>query len=304
MQKIDFYYHHDEHFKKQLKTKKTIWISLISTLIFAFLELFGGIFSNSLSLVSDSFHMFSDVVALIISMIAVYYSEKKPTKKFTFGYLRVEILASFLNALALCVISLGILYESIIRFIHPINIDFKTMGIIAVIGLIINIIVTVILTMSLKSEENMNVKSALLHFTGDLLNSIGVIIASLLIYFTGNMVYDIIISFIISIIIFRGGVKILKESGRILMEAVPEGIDIEEMRENILKVDENIQDIHEFHLWSITEGKFSLSFHVLLKKYNGVNDYIIVKNISDILKEKYGIEHVNIQIENLEINEH
>ena len=88
------------------------------------------------------------------------------------------------------------------------------------------------------------------------------------------------------------------------METVPEGLEIEEIRENILKVDENIQDIHEFHLWSITEDKFSLSFHVLLKKYNGVNDYVIVKNISDMLKEKYGIEHVNIQIENLEINEH
>ena len=201
-------------------------------------------------------------------------------------------------------ISLGILYESIIRFIHPVNVDFKTMGTIAVIGLIINIVLTVILTISLKSEENMNVKSALLHFTGDILNSIGVIVASFLIHFTGNILYDIIISFIISIVIFIGGVKILKESGYILMETVPEGLEIEEIRENILKVDENIQDIHEFHLWSITEDKFSLSFHVLLKKYNGVNDYVIVKNISDMLKEKYGMEHINIQIENLEINEH
>ena len=89
-----------------------------------------------------------------------------------------------------------------------------------------------------------------------------------LIHFTGNILYDIIISFIISIVIFIGGVKILKESGYILMETVPEGLEIEEIRENILKVDENIQDIHEFHLWSITEDKFSLSFHVLLKKYN------------------------------------
>ena len=304
MDKIDFYYHHDEHFKKQLKSKKTIWISLILTLIFAFLELFGGIFSNSLSLVSDSFHMFSDVAALIISMVAIYYSEKNSTKRFTFGYLRFEILASFLNGLALCVISLGILYESILRFIHPVNVDFKTMGTIAVIGLIINIVLTVILTMSLRSEDNMNVKSALLHFTGDILNSIGVIVAALLINFTGNIVYDIIISFIISIVIFIGGVKILKESGYILMETVPEWLDIEDIRESILNLDDNIEDLHEFHLWSITEDKFSLSFHVLLKKYSGINDYVIVKNISDMLKEKYEIEHVNIQIENLEINEH
>ena len=248
--------------------------------------------------------MFSDVAALIISMVAIYYSEKKPTKRFTFGYLRFEILASFLNGLALCVISLGILYESILRFIHPVNVDFKTMGTIAVIGLIINIVLTIILTMSLKSEDNMNIKSALLHFTGDILNSIGVIVAALLIHFTGNILYDIIISFVISIIIFRGGVKILKESGYILMETVPEWLDIEDIRESILNLDDNIEDLHEFHLWSITEDKFSLSFHVLLKKYSGINDYVIVKNISDMLKEKYEIEHVNIQIENLEINEH
>ena len=178
------------------------------------------------------------------------------------------------------------------------------MGTIAVIGLIINIVLTVILTMSLRSEDNMNVKSALLHFTGDILNSIGVIVAALLINFTGNIVYDIIISFIISIVIFIGGVKILKESGYILMETVPEWLDIEDIRESILNLDDNIEDLHEFHLWSITEDKFSLSFHVLLKKYSGINDYVIVKNISDMLKEKYEIEHVNIQIENLEINEH
>ena len=88
------------------------------------------------------------------------------------------------------------------------------------------------------------------------------------------------------------------------METVPEWLDIEDIRESILNLDDNIEDLHEFHLWSITEDKFSLSFHVLLKKYSGINDYVIVKNISDMLKEKYEIEHVNIQIENLEINEH
>lgn len=303
MKNIEFDYHHAKHYKIQNQSKKTLWISLVLTAIFAMLELFGGLISGSLALVSDSFHMISDVIALVFSMIAIFYASKKPTQKYTYGYLRVEIIAAFLNGLALILIAFGIIYEAVKRVINPQNINFSLMITIAVIGLVINIVLTLVLMNSLKHEENLNIKSALWHFLGDLLNSVGVIITGILVKYTGLILLDPIISAVISIVIMMGGFKIIKKSLNILMEAVPEELDIAKIRDSILKID-NVKNVHEFHLWSISEGLYSLSFHVLLKEYNGINDYDIVKNISNILKEEYGIEHVTIQIEDPEINIH
>ncbi|WP_156300428.1 cation diffusion facilitator family transporter [Streptobacillus canis] len=303
MKNIEFDYHHAKHYKVQNQSKKTLWISLVLTAVFAMLELFGGLISGSLALVSDSFHMISDVIALVFSMVAIFYASKKPTQKYTYGYLRVEIIAAFLNGLALILIAFGIIYEAVKRVINPQNINFSLMITIAVIGLVINIVLTLVLMNSLKHEENLNIKSALWHFLGDLLNSVGVIITGILVKYTGLILLDPIISAVISIVIMMGGFKIIKKSLNILMEAVPEELDIAKIRDSILKID-NVKNVHEFHLWSISEGLYSLSFHVLLKEYNGINDYDIVKNISNILKEEYGIEHVTIQIEDPEINIH
>ncbi|WP_064609203.1 cation diffusion facilitator family transporter [Streptobacillus moniliformis] len=300
---IEFNYHHTKHYKIQNKSKKTLLISLLLTAIFAMLELFGGIISGSLALVSDSFHMISDVIALILSMIAIYYSTKKPTDKYTYGYLRVEIIAAFLNGLALVIIAVGIIYEAIKRVINPQDIDFNLMITVAIIGLIINIVLTLVLMNSLKHEDNLNIKSALWHFLGDLLNSVGVIITGILVKYTSVVLLDPIISSIISIVIMLGGIKIIRKSLNILMEAVPEKLDINKIKNSILDI-ENIENVHEFHMWSISEGLYSLSFHVILKEYNGVNDYKIIKNISNMLKEVYKIEHVTIQIENPEVNIH
>lgn len=303
MAHVHFDYHHSPHHKVQHQSKKTLWISLILTCVFAFLELLGGIFSGSLALISDSFHMFSDVVALLLSMVAIYYAAKKPNLKFTYGYVRFEIIAAFLNGLALMIIALGILYEGILRLINPVDIDFVLMITIAIIGLVINVVLTVILMRSLKEENNLNIKSALWHFLGDLLNSVGVIIAAVLIHWTGIIEIDAVVSLIVSVIIAAGGYKICKAAFYILMEAVPDELDSEAIHQTILGV-EGVQEIHEFHLWSVTEREYSLSFHVLLQSYENINDYEIIKQISEILRAKHHIEHVTIQIENPAINDH
>ena len=303
MEKIDFKYHHAKHYKYQSQSKKTLLTSILLTLFFALIELFGGIFSGSLALISDSFHMFSDVAALLFSVIAVFYSAKKPTKNFTYGYLRIEIIAAFVNGLALVIISVGIIIEAIKRLFKPEQIDFFTMFTIAVIGLLVNIVLMIVLMRSLKKENNLNVKSALWHFLGDTLNSVGVIIAAIILKLTNLVIFDTIISIVISIVIFTGGFKIIKESFFILMEAVPNNLDIEEIRNKILTIDK-IKDIHEFHLWSVSEELLSISFHILLTEYDGVNDYEIVNNVVNLLKKEYGIEHVTVQIENPKINPH
>lgn len=303
MKEINFDYHHAKHYKLQNQSKKTIWISLILTLFFAFLELFWWIFSKSLALISDSFHMFSDVFALVLSLVAIYYASKKPTKKFTYWFLRVEILAAFVNWLALLLIAIWICYEAIVRIFNPETIDFNTMIIIASIWLLVNIIFTIVLHRSLKEEENLNIKSALWHFLWDLINSVWVIVTALLVKFTWYVIFDAIISIIISIIIWIWWIKIVKSASMILLEATPENMETDKIRETILSV-ENIKEIHEFHLWSLSEWFESLTFHVILKKYDWVNDYKIISEITEVLKEKHWIEHVTIQIENPEINTH
>lgn len=294
-------YHHLPHVKEQSKSKKTLWITLFLTLFFTIVEIIGGIASNSLALLSDSAHMISDVLALGLSMLAIYLATREPDAKRTFGYLRFEIIASFLNGLALAIIAIGILVEGIHRFIQPQNIDFKLMLIISTIGLIVNLVLTLILSRSMKEEENLNVQSALWHFIGDLLSSIGVIISSVLIYFTGMYFFDPLISMVIAVIIFIGGAKIIRESFLILMESVPEKFDLDEIRSEISKI-EGVEDVHELHLWAISTEHYSLTAHVFI--HDNIQTFCVILAINEMLKEKYGITHATIQAEHASFHNH
>lgn len=295
------YFHHVEHRKFQNHSKFTLWLSLVITLIFTIVEFAGGIYANSLALLSDSFHMLSDVLALGLSMVAIYFASKPPTKNYTYGFLRLEIIVAFLNGLALIVISLGIMYEGVMRIIHPEPVESGVMVVIATLGLLVNIILTLILVRSLKKEDNINIQSALWHFMGDLLNSLGVIVAVVLIHFTGWEIIDPIISIIISLIIFNGGYKIIKNAWKVLMERVPEGYSSNEIIDHMKRI-EGVIDVHEFHLWSITTNQSSLSAHVVLSDKYIKSPYATINKVSDLLKNKYHLEHVTLQIENIELN--
>ena len=295
-------FHHRNHFKIQKKSKKTLYVTLFLTLFFALMELFGGLFSNSLSLVGDSFHMFSDVLALGASMVAIYFEAKKPTEKFTYGFLRLEVVVAFLNGIVLMLIAVGMIYESVIRFFNPREIDFGSMFFIALIGLIFNIVITWILFSSTKKENNINIKSAMLHFLGDLLNSVGVVISSIIIYFTNFIYIDIIMSVVISVIIFTGGYKISKEAFFILMEAVPSGINLSALRNELLNID-GIKNIHELHVWKNDNEEISFTAHILLDNYEKHNNYRIINEIKQKLAV-YDIFHMTVQIENTGINVH
>ena len=295
-------FHHRNHFKIQKKSKKTLYVTLFLTLFFALMELFGGLFSNSLSLVGDSFHMFSDVLALGASMVAIYFEAKKSTEKFTYGFLRLEVVVAFLNGIVLMLIAVGMIYESVIRFFNPREIDFGSMFFIALIGLIFNIVITWILFSSTKKENNINIKSAMLHFLGDLLNSVGVVISSIIIYFTNFIYIDIIMSVVISVIIFIGGYKISKEAFFILMEAVPSEINLNTLRNELLNID-GIKNIHELHVWKNDNEEISFTAHILLDNYEKHNNYRIINEIKEKLTV-YDIFHMTVQIENTGINVH
>ncbi|TVX87146.1 cation diffusion facilitator family transporter [Paenibacillus agilis] len=294
-------YHHLEHAKVQSSSLKTLWITLLLTLFFTIVEIVGGIMSRSLALLSDSAHMISDVIALGLSMTAIYMARRASNSRYTFGYLRFEIIASFLNGLALAIISIGIFIEGVRRFFNPVDIDFQLMLIISSIGLVVNIVLTIVLSRSMKEEENLNVQSALWHFIGDLLSSIGVIVSALLIYFTGMIWFDPFISIVIGCIIFLGGARIIRESYCILMEAVPDKFDLEQIRADIHEV-EGVEDVHEMHLWAISSDHYSLTAHVFVRE--NIQPYCVILAINETLKEKYNITHSTIQTEHADIHPH
>ncbi|MDN4595374.1 cation diffusion facilitator family transporter [Polycladomyces subterraneus] len=294
-------YHHLNHVKEQQSSKKTLWITLLLTLVFTVVEIVGGLLSNSLALLSDSAHMISDVLALGLSLTASYLATRHPNRKYTFGFLRFEIIASFLNGLALVVIAIGIFIEGIHRLIQPRDIHMQLMLMIAAVGLLVNIVLTIILSRSSKEEENLNIKSALWHFMGDLLSSVGIIASSVLIYFTGYSIFDPLISMIIGGIIFYGGAKIIRESFLILMEAVPDKFDLDSIRQEISKV-EGVKDVHELHLWAVSTDHYSLTAHVFIQE--DVQPFEVIQAINHILKEKYGIQHSTIQTEHPAIHDH
>lgn len=297
----EYDFHHLEHMKEQNRTQKTLWVTLLLTLFFTIVEIIGGLLSNSLALLSDSMHMISDVLALGLSMLALYLARRPPDKKYTFGYLRFEIIASFLNGLALGVIAVGIFIEGIKRFLHPEPIQFKLMLIIASIGLVVNVVLTLVLHRSMEDEENLNIQSALWHFIGDLLSSVGVIVSAILIYFTGLRFFDPLISMVIGFILFFGGFKIIRESYRILMESVPDKFDLDEIRRDIAVV-EGVEDVHETHLWAISTDHYSLTAHVFVDPR--IQPFCIILAVNEVLEKKYGITHSTIQMEHANIHPH
>lgn len=297
----DYDYHHLQHVKEQSRSKKTLWITLLLTLFFTIVEIIGGLMSNSLALLSDSAHMISDVIALGLSMAAIYLATRPPNARYTFGFLRFEIIASFLNGLALCVIAVGIFIEGIRRFIHPEEMDFSLMLTIACIGFVVNLVLTTVLSRSMKEEENLNVKSALWHFIGDLLSSAGVIIAAIVIYYTDWLFFDPLVSMVIGGIIFVGGARILKESTAILMESVPDKFDLDEIRAALATV-EGIEDVHEMHLWAISSDHYSLTAHVFVRA--DIQPFCIILAVNELLETRYGIKHSTIQMEHAQIMPH
>jgi len=303
MAKPDLYdFHHLRHMKEQSRSRTTLRITLALTIFFTLVEISGGLYTHSLALLSDSAHMVSDVLALGFSMFALYLATKPSNAKYTFGYLRFEIIASSLNGLALVVIALGIFIEGINRIVHPEPVLYlPVMLTIAIIGFLVNLTLTVVLSRSMKEERNLNVQSALWHFFGDLLSSVGVIISAVLIYTTGFVQADPLISLVIGGIIFFGGSKIIRESYLILMESVPEKFNLDTIRKDIAAV-EGVENVHEMHLWAISTDHFSLTAHVFIN--NKIQPFCIILAINETLKEKYGIVHSTIQMEEAHIHNH
>lgn len=282
--------------------KKALTISFVLIASFMIVEFVGGFLTNSLALLSDAGHMLSDAVALGLSLSALIFGERAATADKTFGYKRFEILAALLNGLILVLLSIYILKEAIDRLSNPTAVIGEGMMIISVIGLIINIIVAWILSRG-ASKENLNVKSAFMHVLGDLLGSVGAIIAALLILLFGWNIADPIASIIVSVLVLYSGWHILKEAVNILMEAKPSNINTDKLIDSIKEIDA-VVNIHDLHIWMITSDFPSLTAHLKVKE-DSDRDAILAE-VVNLIYQQTGIKHVTIQLEgrDLEIHTH
>lgn len=277
----------------RLSEGRKLVVSLIITLLFMFVEIFGGLITKSIALISDAFHMFTHAFTISLSLFAIIITRKPPCHHRTFGLYRAEILAAFVNGLTLLPISGLIIYYSIKRITNPAKILGLEMFVIAILGLFANIASIIILRKDYKN--NINIKSVFFHLIGDALSSIAVIFASMLIVFKKWFIADPIVSFGISLLIASWAFSVLKESGKILLEMAPKGLDIEKLGLELKENFPEIAGISSVHIWSITSDMVVFSAHLSIKGEN-LDQNEFIERVCGYLQARYPIIECTIQI--------
>ncbi|MET1030915.1 cation diffusion facilitator family transporter [Domibacillus tundrae] len=281
------HHHHGSNNKSALK-----WaFFLIAS--FMIVEVIGGILTNSLALMSDAGHMLSDAAALGLSYAAMTLGEKAASSKKTYGYKRFEILAAFINGITLIAISVYIFFEAYQRLMNPPEVVSTGMLVISTLGLVVNIAAAFILMRGDK-DENLNVRSAFLHVLGDLLGSVGAILAALLILFFGWNIADPIASIIVAVLIIISGYRVARDSVHILMEGAPSNIDSDNVKEKLLSLHE-VQSVHDLHIWSITSDFPAISCHLVVKESE--DEQMVLSKAKKMLHDEFELHHVTIQID-------
>lgn len=282
----------DQIFEYRDVARKRLIISLTITLSVMILEIVGGFIANSVALISDASHMFTHAFAISISLFAIYLANKPTCHHKTFGLYRAEVLSAFINGLFLLGIVGFIIYEAVMRFIYPVEIDSIYMFIVALIGLAVNIASIIILQGSQK--RNLNVKGVFYHMIGDAASSIGIVFISIVIFFTNWFFLDPIVSFLISGVIIYWAYGILKDSTRILLEMAPSGLDVHMIEEDLRGKYKEIKQIEHTHLWTITPQILVLTTHIQLE--SEINSDNFIQKVSEYLAEKYKITESTIQV--------
>ncbi|WP_214844729.1 cation diffusion facilitator family transporter [Exiguobacterium sp. s150] len=285
------HHEHDHHHHHTTNQRALFWAFLLIA-TFMIVEVVGGLWTNSLALLSDAGHMLSDAAALGLSFLAVRFGARQATPDRTFGYRRFEILAAFVNGLTLLVISIYIIIEAYKRLFAPPEIMSEGMLVIAVVGLIVNILAAWILMRG--ERDNLNVRSALLHVFGDLLGSVGAITAALLILIFGWTLADSIASLFVAVLILISGYRVTRDAVHILMEGAPHEVDVVAMQNELLRVD-GVNEIHDLHVWSITSNEYAVTCHVLIGETT--NDQTVLRDVTERIKHFGTFKRSTVQIE-------
>jgi cobalt-zinc-cadmium efflux system protein len=274
--------------------QKKLMLSLSITVLAMILEFVGGYLTNSMALLSDAGHMFTHAFALIIGLAAIFIARKPPCHHQTFGLYRAEVLAAFVNGLFLLAVVGIIIYEAILRLLHPIEVFGLEMLLIAIIGLVVNISSIIILRGA--HQKDLNIRGVFYHMFADAISSVGIVIAALVIMYTNWIFIDQIVSIGISVIIVFWAWGVLKDSTRILLETAPKGLNIDMISKDLKTNFPEIRDLHNIHLWSITPDMLVFSAHMQfeLSKLQRTQEESIAK-INDYLLKKYNIIECTLQ---------
>ena len=286
--------HNHSHSHTDLKGRN-LFISIFLNILITTAQVIGGLISGSLSLLSDALHNFSDVVSLIISYIANKLVKKKASLHKTFGYKRAEILAAFINAATLMIISVLLIIEAIERFRNPQEIESNLviwLSIVAILGNGFSV-----LLLKRDSEANMNMKSAYLHLLTDMMASVAVLIGGLLMKYYQMYWVDSVLTFLIALYLIWMGFDLLKRSTKVLMLFTPENIPVQQIVTEINALD-SIKNVHHVHIWQLNEEETHLEAHIDFNEDITLSQFdTILQKIEDLVLKKYDINHVNIQPE-------
>ncbi len=286
----DHHHGHGHRVKERSRLKLVILVTGVTMIV----EVVAGILTHSLALLSDAFHMLTHFGAMLISLLGIVIATRFASAEKTFGYWRAEILTALFNGLTLIPIVGYILYESYQRFLHPQLIDDVPMLVVAIIGLVVNLITAGLLWSANKKDINM--RGAFLHMLGDTLSSVAVIIAGVLIHFTGWLVVDPIASALIAIMIVVWSISLIRESVDILLESVPKGMKTAEIARAMRGL-ASVKDVHDIHVWQITSGMYAMTCHVVLTDMPLADSCKVITELHELLDHQFHISHATIEIE-------
>ncbi len=288
--------HQHSHGETSHKRTGPLKVALALTFVYMFAEAIGGWLTNSLALIADAGHMLTDVAAMSLTLGAIWFGSRPATAKKTFGYYRLEILAAFVNGIALVLLSIWVIYEAVQRWQSPPEINGSQLTFIAVGGLIVNIIAAKLLHAGHKHDLNM--RGAWLHVIGDMLGSATAIVAGVLIAAFGWLWADPACSVLISLIIIFGSWRLIMESVNVLLEGTPAHINLSAVESTILETD-GVGGVHDLHVWTISSGIEALSAHISHDE-SVVHSELLVQ-VRERLHDRFGIDHLTIQMETLDL---
>jgi cobalt-zinc-cadmium efflux system protein len=285
---------HHHHTDDDAATERRLVLAVVLTAAVLLAEAGGGLLANSLALLADAGHVFTDIFALGMSWFALRQARRPADSRRTFGYHRVGIVTALLNAAALIPISAFLVYEAISRLFTPEPIEGGIMLVVAAAGLVVNVVIG--LTLHSHGHGNLNIQSAVLHVAGDAVASGGVLIGALIIATTGWTPIDPLLSILISILIAASGWRLMRNTVRILLESVPSEIRTEEVVAAMRAVP-GVQDVHDLHIWQIASGMYALSCHVLVDDQMLSQGSSIITTLNTLLADRFHIGHTTIQPE-------
>jgi cobalt-zinc-cadmium efflux system protein len=283
------------HTQQSIQISSRLFLSIILNAFITLVEIIGGIASNSLALISDAIHNLSDTLALTLAWLANRVSQRKPNARLTFGYKRFEILSAFINASVLTAISIYLIYEAVIRFLHPEPVKPTLMLAIAIIGLFANLFS--VLFLHHDSTHSLNVKAAYLHLLGDTMSSLAVIGGAILIKFTNILWIDPVLTLLISIVIIVQAYRILRESIDILMQRTPDHLNLDEIR-TLIERHPLVSNVHHIHCWQLHDNDILFEAHIEIREDMPLSrSGMLLAEIETLLEEKFRITHTTLQVE-------